>query len=443
MDFYGNSDGWQALVGMAGVPDELFVPVMNVRYQHPHLSFEIQDGTQRLSFTGMITGDTFRGGAHLGEQEIVIELRRTGNAPPRSSQPFIEEAIYFRHGEVSLAGSLLLPSSPGPHPAIVLIHGSGRQSRDEWRIFGMLFASSGIAALLYDKRDVGHEPSGMDLIDLRDLAGDALAAVALLKERDDIRGDQIGLWGISQGGMVAPIAAAQSRDVAFVIAVSAPGVSYAEFNLFATVNQLRRQGFSDREVSEASAALRRLDSFVRRGNPQGAQVMLEEARKQRWFALSTLPLAPLTKTELRTWFRWRNLDLDPISYWERVKVPVLLIYGEREDRNPVDRSIERIRAALLRAGNAKMTSKIFPDANHELMLVPNSDARAPRSTEANDGPRFAPGYFDTMTEWLKNHLGLAERKIAMISSIHMDQVRQLHLSERLRVGYQNLPEASK
>src|SRR5262249_55942699 len=173
----------------------------------------------------------------------------------------------------------------------------------------MLFARSGIAALLYDKRDVGHEPSGMDLVDLRDLAGDALAAVALLKERDDIRGDQIGLWGISQGGMVAPIAAAQSRDVAFVIAVSAPGVSYAEFNLFATANQLRRQGFSDREVSEASAALRRLDSFVRRGNPQGAQVMLEEARKQRWFALSTLPLAPPTKTELRTWFRWRNLDL--------------------------------------------------------------------------------------------------------------------------------------
>jgi len=85
MDFYGNSDGCQAFVGMAGVPDELFVPVMNVRYQHPHLNFEIQDGTQRLSFTGMITGDTFRGGAYLGEQEIVIELRRTGNAPPRSS----------------------------------------------------------------------------------------------------------------------------------------------------------------------------------------------------------------------------------------------------------------------------------------------------------------------------------------------------------------------
>src|SRR5262245_64340035 len=50
----------------------------------------------------------------------------------------------------------------------------------------MHFAQHGVAALLYDKRDVGHEPSGTDLVDLRDLAGDALAAVALLKARNDI-----------------------------------------------------------------------------------------------------------------------------------------------------------------------------------------------------------------------------------------------------------------
>jgi hypothetical protein len=79
MDFYGNSDGWQAFVGMAGVPDDLFVPVMNVHHQHPHLNFEIQDGTQRLSFTGMITGNTFRGGAHVGEQEMVIETLITNS----------------------------------------------------------------------------------------------------------------------------------------------------------------------------------------------------------------------------------------------------------------------------------------------------------------------------------------------------------------------------
>jgi pimeloyl-ACP methyl ester carboxylesterase len=66
------------------------------------------------------------------------------------------------------------------------------------------------------------------LVSHHDLAGDALAAVALLKARDDIRDDQIGLGGWSQGSWVAAIAAAQSNDVAFVVAVSAAGVSFAE-----------------------------------------------------------------------------------------------------------------------------------------------------------------------------------------------------------------------
>jgi pimeloyl-ACP methyl ester carboxylesterase len=407
MDFYGASGEWQGFVGKPGLPDYLFVPVVNVRYQDPRLSFEIRDGAERLFFAGMIAGDSFKGGARVGEQEMALDLRRTGAAAPRTSQPVTEEAIQFRNGEASFAGALLLPSGPGPHPAIVLIHGSGRQSRDEWRIIGMLFARHGVAALLYDKRDVGHEPSGMDLVDLRDLAGDALAAVALLKARNDIRDDQIGLWGISQGGMVAPIAAAQSRDVAFVIAVSAPGVSYAELYQFAVSNALRSRGFSDRKVLEAIDALRRLDNFVRKRNPQGARPMLEEARRKPWFEFSTLPPAPPAETELRTWVRWRNLDLDPARHWERVKVPALLIYGEREDRMPVDKCVERIREALRRAGNSRNMIKVVPGADHELMLALNYGAKEKRSVEVSEERRVAPDYLDTMTGWLREQLALA------------------------------------
>jgi pimeloyl-ACP methyl ester carboxylesterase len=407
MDFYGASGEWQAFAGKPGLPDYLFIPAVNVRYQDPHLSFELRDGAERVSFAGTIAGDAFRGVARVGEQEMVLELRRTGAAAPRTSQSFTEEAIQFRNGEVIFVGALLLPSGPGPHPAIVLIHGSGRQSRDEWRIIGMLFARHGVAALLYDKRDVGHEPSGMDLVDLRDLAGDALAAVALLKARNDIRDDQIGLWGISQGGMVVPIAAAQSSDVAFVIAVSAPGVSYAELYQFAVANALRSRDFSDREVLEATGALRRLDNFVRKGNPQGARPMLEEARRKRWFGFSYLPHSAPTETELRTGIRWRNLDFDPTSYWERVKVPVLRIFGERDDRAPVDRSVARIREAFQRAGNTRYTIKVFPGADHGINLAPNPAASEQGSVGANKGPNFAPGYLDTMTGWLREQLGLA------------------------------------
>jgi uncharacterized protein len=403
LDFYETPGGWRGFGGRAGLPGYFLTPVRKIRYQHPHLSFEISDGLENLSFEGTVSGKAIKV-VSRGQEQVVIELRLTGDAPPLL--PFTEEAIEFRNGEAKLGGDLLLPSTPGPHPAIVLIHGSGKGTRDNCRIFGNLFVSHGVAALLYDKRDVGNDPSGWDLVDHHDLAGDALAAVELLKARDDIRDDQIGLGGWSQGSWVSAIAAAQSNDVSFVIAVSAAGVSFAELGISFQEHGLRSRGFSDREVSEATAALRRLNDFVRKGNPQGAQPMLEDVRQRRWFGFSTLPYPAPTETELKTSIRWRDLDFDPVYYWERVKIPVLLIFGELEDRAPVTLSVKRIRQAFRRAGNTRYTVKIFPGADHTLSFVPEAGAEKQHSVEVNEGPRFAPGYLETMTGWLREQLVL-------------------------------------
>src|SRR5262245_18485372 len=254
MDSYQAPGGWRAFGGRSDLPDYLFTPLRNIRYQHPHLSFDLPDGSETRSFEGTVSGKTIKV-VSRGQKQVVIELQRTGDAPP---PPFTEEAIEVRNGELKLGGDLLLPSGPGPHPAIVLIHGSGKGTRDSCRIFGNIFVSHGVAAVLYDKRDVGADPSGQDLVDHHDLAGDALAAVALLKARDDIRDDQIGLWGVSQGSGVASIAAAQSSDVAFVIVVSAVGVSYAELFISAQERRLRSRGFSDHEVNGREATARKL-----------------------------------------------------------------------------------------------------------------------------------------------------------------------------------------
>src|SRR5438477_8720315 len=147
-----------------------------------------------------------------------------------------------------LQGTLLIPPNRGRHPAMVLIHGSSTPSRNDFRFYADLFARRGIAALIYDKRDLGGDFGGASRVDLRDLAGDALAAVELLKSRDDIDPRQIGLWGHSEGGWVAPIAAAQSKDVALVISFSGPGVTYAEVNRNADANRLHKLGFSDGDV---------------------------------------------------------------------------------------------------------------------------------------------------------------------------------------------------
>jgi len=215
---------------------------------------------------------------------------------------------------------------------------------------------------------------------MRDLAKDALAAVELLKARADIDPKQIGLWGHSEGGWVAPIAAAQSKDVAFVISFSGPGVTYAEVNKFADANRLRSHSFSEADIREATEALARVDEYVRRGGDERElQSFLDEAWGKPRAAHTTLPRRVPNSEEIRTWLRWRNLDLDPVPYWRQIKVPTLVMFGELDDVVPVQTSAERIAAALKLAGNRDVTIKIFPKANHRL------NARLTSSTQCLTG----------------------------------------------------------
>jgi pimeloyl-ACP methyl ester carboxylesterase len=249
----------------------------------------------------------------------------------------------------------------------VLIHGSSTPSRDDFRFYADLLARRGIAALIYDKRSTGGQLGGTSEVDLRDLAGDAAAAVALLKQRGDINAGRIGLWGHSQGGWVAPIAAAQSDSVAFVVGFSAPGVTYADLDKYANATRLRANGVPQADIDQAMAALAEVDDFVRRGgNAAALQERLDQLHRTRWASLTTLPRLAPTREHIRTWIRWRNLDLDPVEYWRRIRVPVLLLYGERDDVVPVPASASRIEEALRAAGNPNVTVRIFAGENHTI-----------------------------------------------------------------------------
>jgi uncharacterized protein len=181
----------------------------------------------------------------------------SANKSAQASQPFTDEEVNFRNDDVTLAGTLMIPSRKGQHPAIVFIHGSGPQDRD----FGplpALFARRGFAVLTYDKRGVGNSTGDFKQVPFYELAGDAVAGVRYLKTRKEINPNRIGVWGISQGGWLGPFAASQSADIAFVISVSGPGVTPKEQMLFYRGNQLRRMGLSEQSVEEATQLRRRL-----------------------------------------------------------------------------------------------------------------------------------------------------------------------------------------
>src|SRR6266849_3057218 len=327
-------DPGQPLRAVISVPDERLLgkPLIKVRYEPPKVHFELQTSERTIIFDGSRNGEVISGTVGGGEFSGPLSLRHTGVTPPT---PYAQEEVHFRNGDIALAGTLLIPPTTGMHPAVILIHGSSTPSRNDFRFYGDLFVRRGIAALIYDKR-AGADLSGASRVDLRDLAADALAGVELLKKRDDIDSQQVGLWGHSEGGWVVPIAAAQSKDIAFVISFSGPGVTYAEVNKYADATRLRAHGFSEADTSQVIEALAQVDEYVRHGgNEQALQLFLDEAWRKAWVSQTTLPRRVPSADEIHSWLRWRNLDLDPVSYWQQIKVPALVMFGELDDVVPV------------------------------------------------------------------------------------------------------------
>jgi pimeloyl-ACP methyl ester carboxylesterase len=338
--------------------------LLNLEVNPPEVLFHLPVGELQVPFKGTVRRDSLTGAVSVDGRSLGLSLRRTGAVP---QPPYREEEVQFSNGNVRLSGSLLVPPTAGPHPAIVLIHGSSTPSRDDFRFYGDLFARQGIAALMYDKRNTGGQLGGMSRVDLRDLAADVVAAVSLLKRRDNIDANRIGLWGHSQGGWVAPIAATRSGSVAFVVGFSAPGVTYADLDKYANATRLRANGVAQADIDQALAALSQVDAFVRQGGDASAlQERLDRLHRTRWASLTTLPRLAPTREHIETWLRWRNLDLDPVEYWRGIRVPVLLLYGEQDEVVPVRVSARRIEAALREAGNPDVTVRIFPRENHTI-----------------------------------------------------------------------------
>jgi dipeptidyl aminopeptidase/acylaminoacyl peptidase len=190
-------------------------------------------------FDGTITGDSIHGSWKEDDQTGTFELMHA-----RETRKTVrEEEISFKNGAVRLGGTLLLPERPGAAPAIVFVHGAGPERRYASKFLAEFFVKQGIAALIYDKRGTGESSGDWKRSSFEDLAEDVSAAVTFLKGRPEIDAARIGLMGSSQGGWIAPMAAAQIPDLAFLIVKSAPAVTPEEQELAPVDRQMRAKGY--------------------------------------------------------------------------------------------------------------------------------------------------------------------------------------------------------
>ncbi|MCP4593063.1 MAG: alpha/beta hydrolase, partial [bacterium] len=278
---------------------------------------------------------------------LVICTLASGCGPHNSRKPpqgtsYRETSVSLRnpHDGIRLAGSLTLPQGPGPFPAVVLVHGSGPGTRDldigghrPFRVLADYLSRRDVAVLRYDKRGVGQSEGRLEPYDLERITQDALAGVSFLKAHEAINTERIGALGISQGGMIVPMMATRSPDMAFIVVLSGPGVWGKEFFCLSSIAIARASGFGDREFTRIRELYDKMWPLYTKATLSTSET--DEAKRLLGDIASFME--PETRrafslTDVDAYFAFmrsprllESLDHDPATVLSRVRCPVLAI----------------------------------------------------------------------------------------------------------------------
>ena len=335
-----------------------------------------------------------------GRDRIASLTWRRGGAPPRVARRVEIEAhedVGFPSGDIRLAGTLIRPSVGEKHPAIILVHGSGPQTRESMLPFARFLIRHGVAILGYDKRGVGGSGGDWNTASFDELAGDVVAAFEYLKTRADIDSTQIGLIGVSQAGWVMPLAAVRARDIAFLINVSGPGVPAAETTIDQATNEMAARGIPAQTVAEIVAVMKIGYEFARTSQGWDQYNTALESLAARMGpppnAFPRTPDHPLWQFIRRLYF------YDPAPTLRKLHVPTLALFGELDNNVLPQKNTMAWEAALRAGGNRDYTLKTLPKANHIHL-----EATVGNNAEMVSLQRFVPAYFTTIRDWLAKRI---------------------------------------
>jgi pimeloyl-ACP methyl ester carboxylesterase len=342
-----------------------------------------------------------RGGVHV--IDLDLKGRQSGAFATRSL--IRQEEVTFKNGDVTLAGTLLLPaatpSSKVKRPALVFTHGSGAQSREMYWGLGYLYAARGFAVLAYDKRGVGKSTGNWREASFQDLADDAVAGAKFLQARTDIAANQIGFWGQSQGGWIAPLAASRFPEAAFAIALSGGGLSPADTELFDSEFELTKAGYTADEVKEALAFQKLKNEIIGLADKWDEYTKARAiAKDKKWFRHRGIDVYGAEKRDDAFWTHMRRFYVyDPAPTLRASPAPLLAIFGELDSPEGVKANVSAIRQILDQAGRRDYIVKVYPNGSHNLMEVPPDNPN-----EYVRLKRFPPGFFETMVDWTTRQL---------------------------------------
>ena len=326
---------------------------VRLEIKSPAIVFEGALNKERTELTGTFT---------QGDQQFPLSFKRSETAavtPPPKPKPdysapadapyTAEEVVVKTPTGHMLAGTLTLPkgaSSKQPVSAIVTITGSGPQDRDEniglpgFRPFRQLadaLGRRGIAVLRMDDRGTGASGGTFKGSTSADFAEDVRAGLAYLRTRPEIRADRLGVLGHSEGAVIAPLVAEKEprlRAIVLLAGVAQPARS-------ALHSQLKNNYEHDTTLT-----------------PEKRDALIAEIPKKIDAMMAADP-----------WMKF-FLTYDPAATMHRVKTPVLILTGSR-DQQAAPEQVVLMEAAFKKGGNKDVTARVLPDLNH--LFVQDTD----------------------------------------------------------------------
>ncbi len=312
--------------------------------------------------------------------ESLAEVISPPPAKPSANDPYTTEEVSFQNGEQKLVGTLTVPKSGAkPCPGVVIITGSGSQDRDGsevanlYRLIAERLSTGGVAVLRVDDRGVGKSVPLKPGTTYRDLINDSKAAFEFLFNRPEIDRKKIALAGHSEGA-----------ETALTIAVEDPRVA-AIMLLGSTSRPL------DRIVFEQTLNTLALDSPVNPSDKTRYPAIVTQLEKAFRDARAE-PKPTDSTTELRIYFR-QHLASDPLALARRVRVPTLILNGERDDNVLPYHALE-LAQAMADSGNKQVLLRIFPNLTH--LFTPSQRDKAVTDAQAGE---VSPAFLELLQSW--------------------------------------------
>jgi len=308
----------------------------------------------------------------------LADLRRPQE--PIKPYPYYEEEVVFKNvvANVSLSGTLTLPSKKGKFPIAILISGSGPQDRDEsymghksFLVLSDHLTRQGIGVLRFDDRGHGKSTGDFGAATTADFAKDVLSAVKYLKSRKDVDLKHIGLIGHSEGGIIAPLVANQTKDVSFIVLLASTGISGTELSVMQS-KTLRGFPVDDEVAYEKNT--RKAIAIVT-SNKSDEEIKKEIGAHYNGFLRPILTnlsvpekninafIGNQVKASTKPWNRY-FLSYNPADEFEKLKIPVLSLNGSKDTQ--VDAKINQtgIKTALEKGKNKDYKIVELENLNH-------------------------------------------------------------------------------